>query len=327
MTSSKIPDFSDAELESLSVWRMPDVPSGNIKTADIFEPVSTTNSRSSKFLDAKLDSLGVERRSDMPTENNAITHVFESISETSAKTSEFSDAELESLSLWRMPDVSSGNKASSTIFKPVPLSVLTVDDIELMQKQAYDESFLQGKKEGYSVGHNQGLADGFDEGFKDGLAKGSLQGYEENLHILQAKASEFNLILESLSEPFKNLDAEVEKELINIALAIATQVIYREIKLDPEIILKVVKTAIKSLPISAQKISIHLHPEDVELVRSAFELDEVSSAWIVVEDLLITKGGCAVDTDISHIDATVEKRLSVVIATLLGGEQEQENDS
>jgi flagellar assembly protein FliH len=50
----------------------------------------------------------------------------------------------------------------------------------------------------------------------------------------------------------------------------------------------------------------------------------MSPAWRIVEDPLITRGGCKVDTEVSHIDATVENRLAAVIATLFGGEREHD---
>ena len=188
------------------------------------------------------------------------------------------------------------------------MPVLTVNEIEAMQKQAYDEAFAQGKKDGYGQG--------FDEG--------SRQGYEENVQALQTKATQFTSLMESLSQPFKVLDAEVEKELVKLAIGIATQIIRREIKLDPGQVIAAVREAIKVLPLSSQKISLHLHPEDAELVRSALSLDEMSPAWRIVEDPLITHGGCKVDTEVSHIDATVENRLAAVIATIFGGEREHD---
>ncbi len=233
----------------------------------------------------------------------------------SSKTSGFSPSELASLSVWHMPDVPVASEAVNLAevqnFEPLPMPVLTVDEIEAMQKQAYDEAFAQGKKDGYSEGFNEG----------------SRQGYAENVQVLQKKATEFERLLESLSQPFKVLDAEVEKELVQLAMGIATQIIRREIKLDPGQIIAAVREAIKILPLSSQKISLHLHPEDVELVRSALSLDEMSPAWRTVEDPLITRGGCKVDTEVSHIDATVENRLAAVITTLFGGEREQDKNS
>jgi flagellar assembly protein FliH len=203
------------------------------------------------------------------------------------------------------------NLAEDKNFEPMPISVLTVDEIEAMQKQAYDEAFAQGKKDGYSQGFNEG----------------SQQGYEKNVQVLQKKATEFVSLLESLSQPFKDLDAEVEKELVKLAMAIATQIIRREIKLDPGQVIAAVREAIKVLPLSSQKIGLYLHPEDAELVRSALSLDEMSPAWGIVEDPLITRGGCKVNTEVSHIDATVENRLAAVIATLFGGEREQDKNT
>ncbi len=231
---------------------------------------------------------------------------------SSSELSEFSAAELASLSVWRLPDVS---VKSATVdleiiqdFNPLTIPVLTVDEIEAMQKQAYDEALAQGNKDGYS------------QGFKEG----SRQGYAENVQALQKQAAAFVSLMDALSQPFKDLDAEVEKELVKLAMAIARQIIHREIKLDPGQVIATVREAIKALPLSAQKISLYLHPEDAELVRSALSLDEMSPAWRIVEDPFITHGGCKVDSEVSHIDATVENRLAAVIATLFGGEREHD---
>ena len=139
----------------------------------------------------------------------------------SSKASGFTPSELAALSVWRMPDVPVTAEPVALEESPdansPTMPVLTVDEIETVQKQAYDEAFAQGRKDGYN------------EGFQEG----SRQGYEENVQALQKKTAAFVSLLESLSEPFKILDAEVEKELVQLAIAIATQIIRREIKLDP----------------------------------------------------------------------------------------------
>lgn len=231
---------------------------------------------------------------------------------SSSKTPRFTPSELEALRVWSMPDVSSEAGAPAEV-EPEEIEeeltpVLTVEEIEAMQKQAYDEAYAQGKMHGFQQG--------FDEGSK--------KGYEDNLHLLQTQAAAMVALLESLSEPFKRLDEEVEKELVKLVIGIATQIIRREIKMDPGQIVAVVRESINVLPLSSQKISLKLHPEDAELVRSALALDDMSPSWAIVEDPLITRGGCKVDTEISHVDATVEHRLAAVIATLLGGEREHD---
>lgn len=231
---------------------------------------------------------------------------------SSYKTPRFTASELESLRLWSMPDVSGADalRDSETVeLEDEPTPILTVDEIEAMQKQAYDEAFAQGKMHGFQQG--------FDEGSK--------KGYEDNLHLLQGQAAALISLLESLSEPFKRLDEEVEKELVKLVIGIATQIIRRELKLDPGQIVAVVRETLNVLPLTSQKITLKLHPEDAELMRTALALDEASPSWSIVEDPLITRGGCEVDTEISHVDATVEHRLAAVIATLLGGEREHDS--
>lgn len=237
----------------------------------------------------------------------------------SSKTTGFSASELAALKLWSVPDVRGAIEAeadadvddnAAVISEPVdfevePTPVLTVEEIEAMQKQAYDEAFTQGEKAGFQQGYEAGLN----------------QGQEESQRLMHQQAAEFTSLLEALNEPFKLLDEEVEKELVMLAIGIATQIIRREIKMDPGQVVAAVREAIKVLPLSSQKISLHLHPEDADLVRSVLSLDEMSPAWTVVEAPLITRGGCQVDTDFSHIDATVENRLAAVIAGVFGGER------
>lgn len=236
-----------------------------------------------------------------------------------SKSSVISSDEVTSFSAWNLPDISDKANLSFDRGKSEPVDVqeinspvLTVDEIEAMQKQAFDEAFAQGRQEGFQ--------NGFDQGFLDGSKK----GYDENAELCQKKANEFVNLIDSLTEPFKKLDDEVERELVKLAITIATQIIRRELKMDPGQIVAAVRETINVLPLSSQKINLYLHPEDAELVRSVLSLDEMSPAWGVIEDPLITRGGCKVDTDVSHIDATVENRLAAVIATIMGGERGQD---
>jgi flagellar assembly protein FliH len=212
-----------------------------------------------------------------------------------------------------MPDVSSTDAPAELETEELeddePTAILTVDEIEAMQKQAYDEAFAQGKMHGFQQG--------FDEGSK--------KGYQENLHLLQSQAAQLVTLLESLGQPFESLDEEVEHELVKLVIAIATQLIRREIKLDPGQIVATIREAVNVLPLASQKISLKLHPEDAELLRLALALDEASQSWNIIEDPLITRGGCTVETEISHVDATLEHRLAAVIANLLGGEREHDS--
>ncbi|QPK65397.1 flagellar assembly protein FliH [Methylomonas sp. LL1] len=238
---------------------------------------------------------------------------------SSSKVSKFSQAELEALNTWT--DLENfGAPRSENVEVAQATQVLTVEQIEAMQKQAYDEAFELGRQQGFEQGHKQG----FEQGEKQGLEAGTKKGYAESQHLLQKQVSELSSLLGALAEPFKSLDDEVENELVKLVIAIASQIIRREIKLDPGQIVGVIREAVNVLPLASQHITLSLHPEDAELVRSVLKLDENPPPWKLQDNPLVTRGGCTVETEISTVDASLEKRLASVIATVLGGERQQD---
>lgn len=229
----------------------------------------------------------------------------------SSKGNKFSEAELQALDRWTNLQNFSAARSEAVELEEVT-EVLTAEQIEAIQKQAYAEAFEQGKQQGYA------------EGKKEGFEAGHKQGYEENQHLLQKQAAEFNGLLESLSEPFKSLDEAIEQELVKLTIAIASQLIRRELKLEPGEIVGVVREAINALPLASQKVTVNLHPDDAALVRSALKLDESMPPWRLQENPLLSRGGCTVETEVSRIDASVESRLAAVVATVLGGERRED---
>ena len=175
----------------------------------------------------------------------------------------------------------------------------TAQELEDIQKQAYAEGFALGQKE----------------------------GAEQKQQELQSRIDQLESVIQMLDEPLKELDEEIVLQLAQLAMTVAQQVVRREIKTHEGEIVGVVREAMSSLPASSRKISLHVHPEDAELVRNAFAVtqaheDDEEMRWKIIEDPLLTRGGCIVSSENSRIDASVEGRLNRVIATFLGGERE-----
>ena len=167
--------------------------------------------------------------------------------------------------------------------------VMTAKQVEVIQKQAYDEGFAQGRGDG--------------------------------LKQMQQQALRFEQLIAALQTPFADLDQQVEQELVKLAVVVARQLVRREIKTDPGAVVAVVREAMGQLPVSSQQINLHLHPEDAALVRTALSLNDEDRRWRIVEDPVLARGDCRILTETSRIDATVEARLTAIIATMLGGER------
>jgi flagellar assembly protein FliH len=208
-----------------------------------------------------------------------------------------SSDEAGSIERWQTPLV---EHSASSGDAQLPRGPITAEAIEKIQKQAYKEAY------------DEGLANGY----KEGIAKSKAE-LAPHIQLLQKALS-------ALSKPFKDLDQEVEQQLTELAITIARQLVRREIKTDPGQIIAIVREAILVLPSAAKKIYVYLHPEDLELVKTKLSASEPESYWRLMEDPTLSRGDCKVMTDTSTIDATVERRLSSLVANLLGGEREQD---
>ncbi|MGO8973925.1 MAG: flagellar assembly protein FliH [Steroidobacteraceae bacterium] len=161
-------------------------------------------------------------------------------------------------------------------------------------------------------------AEAYKEAFEQGLAEGREAGQKEARVQVERLAGMFF----DLAKPFEVLDEEVERELLTLAMALARQIVRRELKTDPTQIIGIIREAIAALPVAAREVRVHLHPEDAAVVRVHLAPTESERAWAIVEDPVMARGGCQVTTSTSRIDARLETRLGAILSELLGTERE-----
>jgi len=90
---------------------------------------------------------------------------------------------------------------------------------------------------------------------------------------------------------------------------------------DPTQVIAIIRESLAELPASAREIRVHLHPEDAAIVRERLTPPSNERAWSIVEDPTMSRGGCVVRTENSHIDARLESRISTIIANAFGDER------
>ena len=202
-------------------------------------------------------------------------------------------SEKEDITSWNFPSFTGATSVDVEIGN---VKAPTAGELEKLQQQTVQEASKRG----------------YEEGFAKGLKASESQ-------VAQQVAS-LKSVVQSLASPFEEFDERVENEIVALAIQISKQLIRRELKVDSGQVVGVVKEALKALPSSSQNIQLFLHPDDADLVKSAFSLDD-ETRWKVVEDPVITRGGCRVSTDASTIDATIENRLLAIIAQALGDER------
>jgi len=167
-----------------------------------------------------------------------------------------------------------------------------------------------------------GLADLQAEAYKEAFEQGLAEGREAGNREARAQVERLAAMFFDLAKPFEVLDEAVERELLTLAMALARQIVRREIKSDPTQIIGIIREAITALPVAAREVRVHLHPEDAAVVREHLAPTDNERAWAIVEDPVMARGGCEVKTPTSRIDARFETRLGAILSELLGTERQ-----
>jgi flagellar assembly protein FliH len=166
--------------------------------------------------------------------------------------------------------------------------------------------------------------DAWDRGYADGqeAAIAAVRKQEEaGLAELARRTQQLASILEFMAKPLADLDEQVQRQLVELTGAISRHVVRRELKMNPDQIFSVIRETVTLLPMTARDVRLHLHPEDARLVRERLAPASNDRAWSIMEDPMMTQGGCRVTSEDSTIDAQVEQRLAIAIAAVLGDER------
>jgi flagellar assembly protein FliH len=168
----------------------------------------------------------------------------------------------------------------------------------------------------------------WDEAYAKGHAAGVLAGEQEaarRIDALAQRGRQFESILQTLVEPLSQLDDEIEAQLVNLSLAIARHLVRRELRSDPSQVIAVVRETVALLPLTQRNVRVHLHPLDAAVVRECLAEPQAERAWSIVEDPVMSRGGCRVSTDTAQIDARLETRIAAMLNHLLGEERAVES--
>jgi flagellar assembly protein FliH len=164
----------------------------------------------------------------------------------------------------------------------------------------------------------------WERGFAEGRAAGLAAAQQQMQHATAAaerRAQQLQSIWDLMARPLAELDQQVLEQLGALAGAIARQIVRRELRTQPDEIIAVIRDTVALLPANARQVRVHLHPDDAALVRERLSPSASDRTWTILEDPVLTRGGCRLTSDSSTIDASVEQRLGAAIATVLGDER------
>lgn len=187
---------------------------------------------------------------------------------------------------------------------PPPVPLPTVEEIEAMFEQARAE------------GHEAGLAEGRETGHTEGYEAGWRKGKED----AQREAERLASVVAEMDAALDGIDQAVAEEIVTMAIELARQMVRRTLADHPDAVADTVRDALQQMP--HNQIRIHLHPDDVALVREHLTDQIEHGHHRIIEDDTLARGGCRLDAAGAELDATVHTRWRRILAGLGRGDSE-----
>ncbi|MDF1831782.1 MAG: FliH/SctL family protein [Porticoccaceae bacterium] len=185
------------------------------------------------------------------------------------------------LARWQAPDVGH-----------VEREVHSNEELEGIEKQARAKGYEVGRWEGLEAGHQ----------------------------AVQEQAQRLAQLYDEAAHPFRQITESVESELAKLAGGIAKEIVRQELITQPELILEAVNQACSVLSAASRDVDIHLHPDDVVIVKDGLKKDPPAQHWRILEDRSLTRGDCQINSSAEFIDATVQTRIDAIVVGLLSAE-------
>lgn len=170
----------------------------------------------------------------------------------------------------------------------VPPSEVASADVTALQQAAFAQGYAQGERAAIDVAARQ-------------------------LHAVHERLGQ---TIERLLGLREELTYRTERDVVELALAMATRILHREVSLDRELLLVMARLALDRMG-DVTSATIRLHPDDEAAARG--DRDAWTGRGIaVVADPAVQSGGCIVQTDRGQVDVGVDAQVRELANALLG---------
>lgn len=156
------------------------------------------------------------------------------------------------------------------------------------------------------------------ESFARGYEQGERAGLEAGSARVQAMLGRLAQTIDDLAQVRREMIRQTERQMVQLALAVAKRIVRREIALDHDLTRTMARLALERLGDSTA-VTVRLHPDDLAAIGG------VGADWDrphvkVVADRDVARGGCLVESDFGCVDGSVEAQFQEIARALLADE-------
>jgi flagellar assembly protein FliH len=155
------------------------------------------------------------------------------------------------------------------------------------------------------------------EGYQEGMTTATREGDEIRAHARQ--------VLAEAEAERAYMQENLEPEMVDLLLGIATKLIGNAVALNPDVILTLVKMGMQNATITGE-VKIYVSPDDYDTViggkTEIAALTDGSVKLEIVKDLSLSPMDCVIETPFGNIDCSLGQQLTALksnITYLLNG--------
>ena len=164
----------------------------------------------------------------------------------------------------------------------------TIEQITAIQEQA--------RQEGYHAGHAEGLAAGREEAARE--------------------ADRLRDLASTFSVEVGQADETISQQVLDLSVDLARAMLKSTLAIRPELVIPIVKEAVRYLPALHQPALLFLNPDDAVLVKDRIGDELTKMGWQIADDVQLEPGSCRVETANNQIDASLPTRWQRLTAAL-----------
>ncbi len=176
------------------------------------------------------------------------------------------------------------NSGSVTNSSAAGITLPTIEKIAAIEEQA--------RQEGYDAGHA--------EGREKGLTEGREEAARETARLRD--------LADTFSTEVKKADESISEQVLDLSLDLARALLKTSLTINPELVIPIVREAVRYLPALHQPAMLYLNPSDMVLVQDKIGDELTKTGWQIASDTQLEPGSCRVDTAHNQIDASLATR-------------------
>lgn len=148
-------------------------------------------------------------------------------------------------------------------------------------------------------------------------AKGYAHGIERAKADIDARLAQLDSLIDLFEKPLDSFEDQLIQRLINAVLLVSKALVSDAISAEPALVGRLVEYALSQLHQDSDgATTIHLHPDDVPLVRAHLEQRGTTFAWELVPDRNLGRASSRISMGDSWISDSIESRIQSMLDEL-----------